>query len=235
MALELWWTGGRWRQRSNMWKRLPVSSTSSTTSPSTCWERRLMWTGLTHKVFHWLCLFTWRGYLCLKLLLFFFFIKTIFQWSIILYLGVIRNVCIYFRRECGGFERAEGGDQDLWEDCWKVGNINMKSLCWKQVGWGAWIAKPKLLWKAALLGLLCQELVQCQKACFTQRPGVWFCLRGEHGQQINELNNISNQVLTDPHSPARFRINGPIANQPKFSEVEKRLSCENVHSIIWCR
>jgi len=30
--------------------------------------------------------------------------------------------------------------------------------------------------------------------------------------------SLKDQVLTDPHSPARFRINGPISNQPKFSE-----------------
>jgi len=29
---------------------------------------------------------------------------------------------------------------------------------------------------------------------------------------------LKNQVLTDPHAPARFRINGPLANMQKFSE-----------------
>ena len=27
--------------------------------------------------------------------------------------------------------------------------------------------------------------------------------------------------MTDPHAPARFRINGPLANMPKFSEVKE--------------
>ena len=30
------------------------------------------------------------------------------------------------------------------------------------------------------------------------------------------------QVLTDPHAPARFRINGPLANMPKFSAVRTK-------------
>ena len=28
--------------------------------------------------------------------------------------------------------------------------------------------------------------------------------------------------MTDPHAPARFRINGPLANMEKFSEVRTR-------------
>ena len=30
---------------------------------------------------------------------------------------------------------------------------------------------------------------------------------------------ITAQVLTDNHAPARIRINGPLANQPEFSQV----------------
>jgi len=30
---------------------------------------------------------------------------------------------------------------------------------------------------------------------------------------------LKNQVLTDPHSPARFRINGPFKNRPEFAKA----------------
>ena len=29
---------------------------------------------------------------------------------------------------------------------------------------------------------------------------------------------LKNQVLTDPHSPAVFRVNGPFSNSPQFAE-----------------
>ena len=32
------------------------------------------------------------------------------------------------------------------------------------------------------------------------------------------------QVLTDPHAPARFRINGPLANMQKFSAVRTKVA-----------
>ena len=33
----------------------------------------------------------------------------------------------------------------------------------------------------------------------------------------------TSQVLTDPHSPAQFRVNGPLANLKEFSEVSVHL------------
>jgi len=30
--------------------------------------------------------------------------------------------------------------------------------------------------------------------------------------------SLKNQILTDPHSPSRFRVNGPFANLVEFSE-----------------
>ena len=40
---------------------------------------------------------------------------------------------------------------------------------------------------------------------------------GSHPSRSVE--DISAQVLTDSHAPARFRINGPLADQPEFSQV----------------
>ena len=57
--------------------------------------------------------------------------------------------------------------------------------------------------------------------CSVRRPASLKDQVGDMDKECIVLNNILDQVLTDPHSPARFRINGPISNQPKFSEVDK--------------
>jgi putative endopeptidase len=30
---------------------------------------------------------------------------------------------------------------------------------------------------------------------------------------------LKNQVVTDPHSPGKFRVNGPMSNMPEFVEA----------------
>jgi putative endopeptidase len=35
---------------------------------------------------------------------------------------------------------------------------------------------------------------------------------------------LKNQVVTDPHSPGKFRVNGPMSNMPEFNAA---FGCEN--------
>ena len=50
---------------------------------------------------------------------------------------------------------------------------------------------------------------------------------------------IRQQVLTDPHSPAQYRTNGPLMNMPQFYEAfgckedAKMVRAQNVRANIW--
>lgn len=51
--------------------------------------------------------------------------------------------------------------------------------------------------------------------------------------------HISNQVLTDPHSPAQYRVNGPMSNMPEFKEAwgctvdDPMVRPDSVKVMIW--
>jgi putative endopeptidase len=50
---------------------------------------------------------------------------------------------------------------------------------------------------------------------------------------------LRQQVLTDPHSPAQFRTNGPLQNMPQFFEAfgckddAKMVRAETKRAVIW--
>merc|ERR1719348_1693754 len=52
---------------------------------------------------------------------------------------------------------------------------------------------------------------------FSQRQLMW--LSGASVWcNVRRPASLKNQVLTDPHSPSQFRVNGPFANMPEFAQ-----------------
>jgi putative endopeptidase len=50
---------------------------------------------------------------------------------------------------------------------------------------------------------------------------------------------LNRQILTDPHSPGRFRTNGPVSNMPAFykafgcNQGDKMFKAETERAKIW--